>query len=477
MSSTRVVLMLELAAIAAVAVLVTACASPGGIAPQSKLTEASTLAARRTVAAATVSDAAWPRAEWWKAYGDPQLDTLVAEALDGAPAMRLADARVRKALAVAGVARAAQYPRIDGSAGSTWQRYPEHGLYPPPIAGSTRATADLAANLSYDLDLFGRNRALVAAALDEAHASEVDRQMARLLLASSVVRAYVELEHVESQLDVARALLQQRERLASLVTQRNVAGLDSKVEVRHAEAALPEARERILQLEETVATTRNRIAALLGQGPDRGLAIERPKLQRAGGAVLPTEVPADLIGRRPDIVGLRWRIEAASHGIDAARAEFYPNVNLTAFLGLQAIGLPQLLNAGSLAAGVGPAVHLPIFEGGRLRANLAGKSADYDAAVELYNAALAQALHEVADPLAAFRSIAAQRREVEEGVRVAGDAYELALLRYREGLGNYLQVLSAESQVLNQRNLQADLAARELTASVDLTRALGGGAQ
>jgi len=475
MTAPRIVLGLEALAVIAVLTLLSACAGTGGIAPQAKTANANALAETRTLATTPVADAAWPAQDWWKAYGDAQLDKLVAEALEGSPSMRIADARVRKALAVAGVADAARAPQVNANASATWQRYPEHGLYPPPYAGSTRASADLGATLSYDLDLFGRHRAAYEAALDEAHAAEVDRQMARLFLSAAVVKAYVELQHIDAQREVAAALLKQREQLATLVRQRQAAGIDSLVEVRQAEAALPEARERLVQLEETDATTRHRIAALLGQGPDRGLALGKPQLRVASAALLPTTVPADLLGRRPDIVGLRWRIEAAGKGIDAARAEFYPNVNLVALAGLSSIGLPNLLQAGSLNASVTPAIHLPIFEGGRLRANLAGKAADYDQAVETYNQALSLALREVADPLAAFRTVAAQRREVDEGLRVARDAYDLALLRYREGLGNYLQVLSAESQVLNQRNLEADLAARELTASVDLARALGGG--
>ena len=475
MKSAGVVLTLELLALAAVAILVAACASPGGIAPQARLADANTLQASKSLATAAATDAAWPRADWWKAYGDAQLDTLVAEALDGSPSMRLVEARVRKAIAQAEGAQANRAPQVTGSADATWQRYPEHGLYPAPLAGASKASADLTANLSYDLDLFGRNRALAEAAHDEAQATALDRDFARLFLSTSVVRAYIELEHVHAQLDVARAQLAQREKLVQLVNDRKAAGLDSLVEVRQAEAGLPEVRERMLQLEESATTTRHRIAALLGQGPDRGLAIQRPQLHPVASAVLPTNVPADLIARRPDVQGLRVRIDASERSIAAAKAEFYPNVNLMAFVGLSSIGLPNLLQAGSLAAGVGPAVHLPIFDAGRLRANLKGKDADYDMAVEAYNQALSVALREVADQLAAFRSIGAQRQELDRGLRVATDAYDLSLLRYREGLGNYLQVLSAESQVLAQRNLQADLAARELTASVDLTRALGGG--
>jgi NodT family efflux transporter outer membrane factor (OMF) lipoprotein len=290
-----------------------------------------------------------------------------------------------------------------------------------------------------------------------------------------VVRAYVQLQRAYDQLDIAQALLADRDRVRTLTEQRVNSGLDSQVELRQTEASLPEVRERIAQLNETIALTRNQIAALLAQGPDRGLAIARPRRQAPQALALPSQLPADLIGRRPDIVAQRWRVEAARKDIDVAHAEFYPNVNLVAFFGLQSIGLGQFFAAGNAVAGIGPALRLPIFDGGRLRSNLAGKNAEYDIAVEQYNQSLADALREVADQLVSYRSVDTQRREVASGLATAQNAYDLALLRYKEGLGNYLQVLNAESQVLTQRSLQADLGARELDITVNLTRALGGG--
>ena len=474
MSGDRPMRFIEIATVALVTSLLAACASPGDSRSQATPGNANRLAATQSLAAIQ-SDAAWPAADWWKRFGDPQLDALIDEALAGSPTLRVADARVRKAVAAAGVANAARAPQLSGTADVTRQRFSENGMVPPPFGGTWQNSADLTANLSFDLDLWGRNRSAFEGALDEARAAEVDRHAARLMLSSSIARAYVQLQRAYEQRDIAEALLRQRESLYKLVDQRKTAGLDSAVELRQAEAALPDARERIAQLDETIALTRNQLAALLGQGPDRGLAIARPGMKLAGGVALPTRVPADLIGRRPEIVAKRWRIEAAAKNVDVARAEFYPDVNLVAFLGLQSIGLPQLLHAGSLATGIGPAVHLPIFEGGKLRANLAGRHADYDMAVEQYNQGLADALRDVADQLSAFRSIDKQRAEADAGVRIAQEAYDLALLRYREGLGNYLQVLTAESLVLGQRSLQADLAARELDTSVALTRALGGG--
>lgn len=467
--------MSRIALLLAAALLAAACATPGNDKPRSTLGEANRLAASETLVTANVSPSAWPAADWWKQFGDPQLDRLVDEALHGSPTLRAADARVRKALASAAAVNAGRAPQVTGTADATRQRFSEHFIYPPPFAGSWVTTADLTANLSFDLDLWGKTRSEYEAAVDKAQAAQLDRDAAQVLLSTSIVRAYVQLQRAYEQLDIAQSLLTQRDDLRKLVDQRKTAGLDSALELRQAEAALPEARERVSQLEETLALTRNQIAALLGEGPDRGRAIERPQMKNGSAPLLPSRLPADLIGRRPDVAAQRWRVEAALKDTAGARAEFYPNVNLVAFAGLQSIGLSNLVKSGSAIAGVGPAVHLPILDGGRLRANLAGKHADYDVAVEQYNQSLADALRDVVDQLASFRSVDEQRAQADAAVGIAQDAYDLAVLRYREGLGNYLQVLSAESQVLGQKSLRADLAARGREVSVNLARALGGG--
>jgi NodT family efflux transporter outer membrane factor (OMF) lipoprotein len=252
------------------------------------------------------------------------------------------------------------------------------------------------------------------------------------------------------------------------------AGLDSRLELKQVETSIPAARARVAQVEEEIALARNQIAALLGKGPDRGLALERPTLRMAGVA-LPSRVPADLLGRRPDVVASRLRAEAASRQVAAQKAEFYPDVNLSALVGLQSVTLSHLLDPASAIPSIGAAVRLPIFDGGRLRGALAQRNAEYDAAVEQYNQTLADALREVVDQLTSLRSVNAQRTEVESALASAEEAYALAVTRYKAGLGSLLQVLTAEMAVLEQRNLRADLQSRELALSIDLMRALGGG--
>ena len=451
------------------------CAGTHGIAPQASLRDANALAAERTLASTTVAPAAWPKSDWWTSFSDAQLNALIAEALADSPTLNIAAARTRKAMAIARAVHAAELPQVVGSASSTRQQYPRNALVPPPIGGSTQTVNALQATLAWEIDFWGRNRSASEAALGVARAAEVDQRAAALALSTGIALAYVELERAYLQLDVAQATLAQRERIYALTRDRSAAGLDSRLELKQAEAALPATREQIAQLEERIALARNQIAALMGAGPDRGLAIARPAATALTRIEIPASVPAELIGRRPDVVAQRWRIEAARRDIDVAKAAFFPNVDLLAFIGFQGLGGARLLTAASRTMGAGPALTLPIFEGGRLRANLAASDAEYDIAVEHYNQTLADAMRDVVDQLASMRSLAAQRAEQKSALAATREAYDLALLRYREGLGNYLQVLSAEQPLLIQQSLQADLDAREIELSINLIRALGGG--
>jgi NodT family efflux transporter outer membrane factor (OMF) lipoprotein len=441
---------------------------------KASLNDANGLAAQKALSAVALSASAWPRSDWWTAYDDPQLDALIDEALAESPTLRIAEARTRKALAFAATQKAVLYPQVNGDFDLSRQRAPEHGLTPPPFAGRWGTLYQLQATLDWELDLWGKNGDAYESARGRARAAEVDAYAARLALSVGIAQAYVQLDRAYLQLDVAQATLKEREQIYALTRDRNAAGIDSRLELKQAEAALPATREQIEQLQETIGLTRNALAALLGAGPDRGLAIARPVADALRPVALPSAVPAELLGRRPDIVAQRWRVEAAQKDIAGAKAAFYPDVNLVGLIGLQSFGATGFLSAASRMVGFGPAVSLPIFDGGRLRGNLAGADADYDIAVEQYNALLADALRDIVDQLTSFARVQAQHREQAQALADGQEAYDLAMLRYREGIGNYLQVLSAESPLLEQQSLEADLRARDLGISINLARSLGG---
>lgn len=459
----------------AVVLSLVGCASMNGLKTQARVDDANRLEASESLAAARVSPAAWPERAWWRTFGDPQLDALVEAALAGQPSLRVAAARVRQAEALAGGAEAALSPQANLFGRTTRQRFSENGLAPKPLAGSWKWASDLQLGLSYELDFWGKNQATFDAALDRARAAEVDYHAAELMLTTSVVHAYLRLDAAHALRQLAEDTYRQRQNTLALTQQRVAAQLDSRLDMKQAEAALPATRERLAAINEVIALTRNQLAALAGQGPDAGARIGRPQLRTVFDEAVPASLPAELVGRRPDVVAQRWRVEAAGQEIKAAKAQFYPNISLTAFAGLQSLSLSDFFTAGSRTMGIGPALSLPIFDGGRLRANLGVRHAEYDAAVEQYNATLITALHDVVNQLVSLHWLAERAGEQREALRLTQEAYDMSVARYRSGVGNYLQVLSAEGQVLNQKQLLIDLETQQQSLHLELIRALGGG--
>lgn len=446
------------------------CADFSGITPQSQLRDANSFA----LPSASAPTAAPMDTQWWRAFGDDTLDQLVTQALQANPSLKLAQARIAAAQAAAQITRSADGPQLSAQMNLERQLYTANGLIPPPLGGTVgnSGTAQLAA--SWELDFFGKNRAALQAALGNERAAQADAQAARLLLASQVAQSYFAWVGLTEQRSVASSTLAQREQTLRLVQDRVNAGLDTPLDLRQAQGALPDARLQLEGLDEQIALTRNTLAALVGE-PNQPLALT-PKAYSAIKVIpLDTTISANLLGQRADVAAARWRVQAAEQSVDSARAQFYPNINLSAFVGFSSLGFDNLLKSGSQQWGVGPALSLPLFDSGRLRANLGGKTAERDAAVESYNTAVINAVHDAADQLASRQAIARQQAEQRQAAQAAQDAYAAAQQRYHSGMVNALQVLNAETAVLAQRRQAVDLGTRALQNQVALARALGGG--
>lgn len=457
----------SLCTLTAACLLVAGCASPGPAHPPL----ATTLpAALGLVHAETLPVAS----QWWAALGDSQLNTLIEQALQGSPSLAVGRARLARAQALADATRTASQPHAVLQADVSRQRYTANGLVPPPIAGNVWDSANLQAGLSWSPDFFGQHAAELAAALGQARAAQADAAAAANTLAVQVGRSYVALARLLAQRAVAERNLTQRNALLQLTQERTQAGLDSQVELTQAQAALPDVRTQIEALDEQILLARRQVAVLCGQAPAAQVRLT-PQLQQLAVSDVPEALGADLLGRRPDVVAARWRVEAASQDVAVARTQFYPDIHLSAFIGLNALGLGNLFNAGSRQIGVAPALRLPLFEGTRLRAQLGGRQAELDAAIAQYNGALLDAVKEAGDAIASVQSLARQQALQGEANAKAETAYDFAVQRYRAGLGNYLVVLNTESQLLNQRRLAVDLRARQLDTRVLLMKALGGG--
>ena len=412
--------------------------------------------------------------QWWTGLGDAQLNQLIDQALAGSPSLAASNARFEKAAALATASSTASDVRGTLSADATRQRYTANGMIPAPIAGNIYNSGNLQAGLSWSPDFFGKHAADLQAALGQARAAKADSAAAANQLAAQVARSYIALARLIAQKEVAQRTLGQRQSLLNLSEQRTKAGLDSQVELTQAQAGMPDAQTQIEMLGEQITLARRTIAVLCAQAPDAQNALS-PRLSVLRIQPVPLALGADLLGRRPDVVAARWRVEAATQGIESAKADFYPDVNLTAFVGLNALGLDNLLQGSSRQMGITPALRLPIFDGKRLRAQLRGKQADLDTVIAQYNGAVLDAVKQAGDAIASVQSLQRQQQLQTESLSKAERAYDFAVQRYQAGLGSQITVLNTETQLINQRRLAVDLQARELDTRVALAAALGGG--
>jgi NodT family efflux transporter outer membrane factor (OMF) lipoprotein len=459
---------------AALSLTLAACAGLPALAPQAQRLDPQSLDGGSALRAANV-DAAWPDQSWWQAYGDPRLDALVRAALAGNPDLRIARARIDQAQGLAAVARGGTLPQVQGDAGFNRVYYTHEELTPTFTQSHTFWDDSMLLKASYDLDLWGKNRSGLDAALDTLHAGQVELRAAQLALASAVVQGYVQLSAQYALRDVAQANLERQRKILDIARRRYKAGLGTQLEVNQATTVLPESEAQIEGIDEALALRRNQLAALLGQGPGAGETIARPALALDRAAPLPASLPAGLIGHRPDIVAQRWRVEAAAKNIEVAKARFYPDIELVALGGLETVSFSQLFTNGALTGGFGPAISLPIFEGGKLRGNLRAQSAGYDIAVESYNSTVIGALREVADQVVSLRSLARQLERTDAALASARTANEQAEQGFRAGLTDYLSVLNTQAELLVQQRSRAQLVARQLQSYAALMQALGGG--
>lgn len=460
--------------VALAAVSLAGCAPNLGPAPQIQPP-----AAYETTQSLSAPATAWPEDAWWKSYGDPQLDSLIAEALKGSPDLKMAAARVRGLEAVADINEAMLWPTIVGDGTLMETRMTENLGFPPMFAAympkGFHHAALVTASIQYELDLFGKNRAAFEQAMSTAEAAQADEAEARLQISAGVAQTYAVLMQLFADKATAEDAIDVRRQSAELVEKRLHSGLENDASLSQARAQLEAAKVQAEAIDGYIARTRHALAALVGKGPDFGLTIVPAKAHTLRNNGLPASLAADLIGRRPDIVAARLNAEAAAKGIEIANANFYPNVDLTGLYGLGTLDAKMLLKSSSQIAAFGPAIHLPIFDYGRNTGIYRASRAKYDAAVALYDKTLTNALRDVADAWSNRKALDGQLTHARAALADSENAYRVIRVRYGAGLARYLDVLTAENLLLRQRVAVADLEAQSFAYDIALVRALGGG--
>jgi NodT family efflux transporter outer membrane factor (OMF) lipoprotein len=458
------------AALLSLMLVTSACASVPNLGPKPMPHAAGDYASSKSLAG---SSAEWPGDGWWKSYGDAQLNQLIGEGLAGSPDLAAAAARVRMAQGLAQTAGAKLLPSIDANASVT-ELNPSNNMG-LPVWNGFKEVGNAGLTLNFDLDLWGKTRAALRAAKKDTEAARLDAEEARLMLTTGIASTYANVTALYAQRDSLEKALEIRTKSLDLVKQRVNIGLDNDSALRLAEARIPQTKADLAATDEAIMLAKHALAALVGQGPDRALTIERPKPGTLQAQGLPADASINMIGRRPDIAAARVRVEAAAERIKEARADFYPNVSISGLIGLSSLGLGNFFQAGSLTAGVTPAVSLPLFHGGALQGQYRGRRGQYDEAVALYDGQVLQALHETADTVTSQKALVDRLAQSRSALVSYDQALELARLRYEQGLSTYLDVLTAQESVVNARLVVAQLETRAFALDVQLIRDLGGG--
>src|SRR6266481_6213543 len=411
---------------------------------------------------------------WWDSFKDPQLDRLIRLGLKDSPTLAQGQARVGEALAQAQSAHAGLLPSASLDASALYQRAPENYVIPPPLAGHSFWMAQAGASLGWDIDFWGRQADAVHRAQALTEAARLDVDDARLMIAGAIAQAYIELYREWALGDIAERSAMQRQNIVSITRRRVPAGLDTQLELRAAEGQLPQARVARAQAQAAADLAVHQLAVLTGQGADAYAAIGRPVLAVDAALPVPTVLPINLLARRPDVLSARLTVDAADSGRLAAKAAFYPDVSLRALAGFGAFGLNNLVQGSARGYGAGPLISLPLFDGGRLRAQYRGSEAQLDAAIAAYDDTVLHAVQQTSDQITRLDALAREQLDQQQTLDATEAAYKLAEERYTAGLASYLTVLNAETQVLNARQSMVDIQTGLAVSRVTLLLALGG---
>ena len=418
---------------------------------------------------------AWPDPEWWKRYADPQLDALIAQALQSSPTLAQAQARVAIAEQQIAGKRAAGAPYVGGSASVSRQRISENGLFPAELLGFTWYNqGDIGAQFQYDFDFWGKQRAIVAASVDQARAASADRSAAYLVLTSSVADTYFGWLADEARLELGKRLIAGLIQQQRFLQARERQGLESADPSSRAVVDLQTARQQVGVVESSAQLRKANLAALLGVSPAELPALSPRPLPHVS-AALPADATLALIGRRPDIAATRWRVEAASQQVAEARAEFYPDINIKAMIGLSSIDLAKLFSPASRVASLASAISLPLFDGGRRKAAYGATRAQLDLAIADYDAAVVAAARDVATQALTLQQLIEQRAQEAGEIVAVQRLRATAAARVRQGLADDRSLLAVDVQLLREADAAMTLDARALSSEVALFKALGGG--
>lgn len=419
---------------------------------------------------------------WWDVFEDNQLNTLIEMAFTASPTLQKAESKVMDAQANAKSIRSNLFPSLNAGAEDTWQYLSKHGLFRDffpsvpgfPIPAKFNETS-FSLNFSYELDFWGKNRKMLQAALGIALAEEMERAEAKLILSTSIAFTYYTWQAHFAELLLYKKQLVYEEELLSLLEVRYQIGIDPVAPSLKRKEERLSLLQKIDNLEKDLSIDEIFLKNLIGQGPDYHLALVFNWDPAKEQGYLPDSLEMDLLSQRPDIMAKIFRVEAAKQEIGVAKTEFYPNINLMAFAGFSSLSFAHLFEKSSKTGALHPAIHLPLFTGGRLEANLMGKVAQFNEAVYSYNELLLSAAKEVISEVTTFLSLHEQIEEQEKKIKLQQELLTIAFSCFNEGIEPYLDVLVSKKELIYREIYEVNLKQSQILSTILIIKAVGGG--
>ncbi len=410
---------------------------------------------------------------WWELFGDTELNRIAEQVVAANHDLQSAAARVDEARALAGLSAADLAPRVSGSASGT--RFHASENREPSTPGLTAWDHTARLDLGYEIDFWGRVRRANEAALADAAAVAADWQTARVALTAEAARHYFQVRTLDAERAILEATLALRRDALALQETRANAGLIDETDAARARTEVANVEAELHALARSRARSEHALALLCGQAPaEFALA---PRAAELPAPAIPPGLPATLLQRRPDLAAAEHQLAAASARIGVARADFFPRLSLTGSAGFASAELGSLLESGGRTWSFGPSLSLPLFDGGRNRANLAAAEARYTQSAAAYRAAVLRAFGEVEDALSDLGALSAQVGAIDRALAAARDTSTLARERHRRGLSSYLDVVDAERAALSAERARAQLLGQRTLSTIRLAKAVGGGWQ
>ena len=423
-------------------------------------------------AAGTQTNASLGEEKWWTVFQDPQLQSLIREALAQNYDVRIAAARVLQAQAALGITRADQFPTITGGASSSNERFSRTRITPPFETSPSQVNL----SLSWELDFWGKFRRATEAARANLLATEWGQKAVISSLVSNVVAAYFQLLELDAEMQISQNTLASRKESLRLVEVRAKGGATSLLDVRQSEQLVYTAAAAIPDLERRTEQQENFISILLGKNP-ASVTRGKPLVEQPILPTVPAGLPSDMLTRRPDIQSAEQQLIAANARIGVAKAAYFPQITLTAFGGYQSPALTDLFSGPAGIWSFGGQLLQPIFTGGRIRSNVRFTEAQREEFILVYQQSIQQAFREVSDSLIAYRKNQEFREQQQLLTNAAQDATRLANSRYRGGVTSYLEVLDSDTRYFDAQIGLTQAQLNERLALVQLYNALGGGWQ